>query len=372
MMSLTETLRAALAAGDAVIHIAAVLAPASGGKILPPTYAGAMHNMTPPREDGSSAWCSVDSPASFANRVEAAVFAAHPELAPLRVQVGERTVSTLEMPHRAFDATLRQSVLDGTSWPQTAIAKALSAATPQAAYALLQYDPCMLLLGGWDSTKLGERKQATRELKLPAALSVEITATNVLPVQRAGSRIDPLGIEGTADNLVEHADGTLEPYDEDKHDAALKAPVKAADGNKYPRRVKPSEVNMGNVAPSLVPKGVIVRGDITLNGVLDLRRLGRYRFAPASDADVVLLLALVGLYGVDAVLRRGLDLRRDCELFAKRASFELLRPYSEPERLDLSTVSDDLDTAVVKVADHIAKPVVTQADAALRKLTGLE
>jgi CRISPR-associated protein Csb1 len=371
-MSLSETLRPALAAGDAVIHIEAALEPASGAKILPPTYAGSVHNMTPPGDDGSSEWCSVDSPASFANRVEEAISAAHPELAPLRVQVGERLISTLEMPHRAFDATLRQSVLDGTPWPQTDIAKALSAATPQAAYPLLQYDPCMILLGGWDSTKLGERKQATRELKLPAALSVEITATDVLPVQRAGSRIDPLGIEGTADNLVEHADGTLEPYDETKHDAALKAAVKAADGNTYPRRVKPSEVNMGNVAPSLAPKGVIVRGHITLNGVLDLRRLAQYRFAPAPDADVVLLLALVGLYGVDAVLRRGLDLRRDCELFAKSATFELLRPYSEPEPLDLSAVVDDLDTALAAVRGHIAEPVLTQADAALRKLAGVE
>jgi CRISPR-associated protein Csb1 len=133
MMSLTETLRSALTAGDAVIRIEAALEPASGGKILPPTYAGAVHNMTPPREDGSSEWCSVDSPASFANRVEAAIDAAHPELAPLRVQLGDRIISTLKMPHRAFDATLRQSAHNGTPWPQTDIAKALSTATPQAA-----------------------------------------------------------------------------------------------------------------------------------------------------------------------------------------------------------------------------------------------
>ena len=247
-MSLTETLRSALTAGDAVIRIQAALEPASGGKILPPTYAGAVHNMTPPREDGSSEWCSVDSPASFANRVEAAIYATHPELAPLRVQVGERTLSTLEMPHRAFDAILRESLLDGTRWPNTEIAKSLSAATTQAAYPLLQYDPCMVLLGGWDSTKLGERTPATRELKLPAALSVEITATDVLPIRRAGYRLDPLGIEGTEASLVEQADGTLERYDAAEHGADLKVRPEKDDGN-YPRRVKPSQVNLGNATP---------------------------------------------------------------------------------------------------------------------------
>lgn len=369
-MSLTDDLCSALKSGDAVIRIQAELESASGGKILPPTYAGAVHNMTPAREDGSSAWCSVDSPASFANRVEAAIHAAHPELAPLRVQVGQRTISTLEMPHRAFDATLRQSLLDGTPWPKTTISKSLSAATTHSAYPLLQYDPCMVLFGGWDSTKLGERKAATRELKVCAALSAEITATDVIPIKRAGYRLDPLGIEGTESSLVEQADGTLEPYDADKHGEDLKARPDRDDGV-YPRRVKPSQVNLGNATPDPIAKGVIVRGDISLKGVLDLRRLAQYRFAPASDTEAALLLTLAGLYGVDQVMRRGLHLRRDCELFAKNASFELLRPCSDPRTLDLSSVSEDLSNALAAVKKHLSEPMTMQADAALQRLAGV-
>jgi CRISPR-associated protein Csb1 len=367
-MTLATDLRSAIKSGDAVIRIHADLTPASGSKILPPTYAGGAHNKTPAREDGSSEWCSVDSPASFANRVEAAINAGYPALAPLRVQVGQRVLSTLEMPHRAFDATLRESELDGLKWERTDIAKAVAGATPDNAYALLQYDPAVVLLGGWDSTKLGKRAQATREAKYPAALSCEITATDVLPIKRAGSRIDPLGIEGTQATLVEHEDGTLEPYDETVH-SELKVRGEKDTGD-YPRRVKPSQVNLGNVTPDVIDKGVLVRGAITLNGVLDLRRLNRYRFTPADDVEARLLLALMGLYGVDAVVRRGLDLRRDCELLATRFTVDLLRFAAEPEPLDLTAVSDALRDQIANVAAHIAEPVVLEANAALRSLVG--
>jgi CRISPR-associated protein Csb1 len=367
-MSLTESLRSAIAAGDAVIRIHADLRPVSGDKILPPTYAGAVHNMTPPREDGSSAWCSVDSPASFANRIEAVLVAAHPELAPLRVQAGSRLISTLEMPHRAFDATLRESTLDGVKWEQTEIAKAISRASQRNADALLRFDPALLLLGGWDLTKLGKRAQATREAKYPAALSCEITATDVIPVERAGSRIDPLGIEGTQASLVEHEDGTLEPYSDAQHG---NLPIRGErDNDDYPRRVKPSQVNLGNVAPSLNPKGVLVRGAIALDGVIDLRRLARYQFENANAVEARLLLALMGLYGVDTVVRRGLDLRRDCELLATNLSVGLARFAAEPEALDLTDVADALATQIAAMRKHIAEPVVLEANAALRSLIG--
>jgi len=369
-MSLTTDLRHAIESGDATIAIRADLEPVVGVKILPPTYAGSVHNMTAPRDDGSSEWCSVDAPASFANRVEAALVAAHPELAPLRVEVGGRVISTLEMPHRAFDATLRESELDGVRWPKTDIARKFAAASPGSAYALLRYDPAMVLLGGWNSTALGDRQAGTRELKLPAALSCEITATDVLPVQRAGSRIDPLGIEGTEASLVEFEDGRLEPYSPETHDAALEAAARGRDKNAYPRRIKPSEANLGNVAPSLIDKGIIVRGAITLSGTLDLRRLGRYQFAPADDIEARLLLALMGLYGVDAVVRRGLDLRRDCELVATSLSVSVRRPLAEPEPLDLSGVADALAAQVAVMREHINEPVVLQANAALRALVG--
>lgn len=373
MTRLTHELRAALRNGDAVIRIHANLAPAAGAKILPPTYAkdgakGGMHNLTQPRADGSSEWVSVDSPASFANRVEAELHAAYPKLAPLRVQIGDTLLSTLQMPHRAFDATLRESTWDGIPWKDTAIADEISAATPDHAYALLNYDPAVILFGGWDSTRLGKRGQAAREAKYPAALSGEITATDVLPIHRAGSRIDPLGIEGTEASLVEHEDGRLEPYEATAH-AAL--PIRGQqDTGAYPRRVKPAQVNLGNFPPSLAPKGVLVRGAIAFDGVLDLRRLNRYWFAPADDIEARLLLVLMGLFGVDAVLRRGLDLRRDCELVATQATVTLARFATEPEPLNLDGVAAALTAQIAALREHLAQPVTLSANAALRSLVG--
>lgn len=364
----TDRLREALVAGDGIVRIHAELSPAAGQKVLPPTYAETVHNMTAARSDGSSEWCSLDSPASFANRVEAALCEGFPELAPLRVQIGSRTLSTLQMPHRTFDATLRESELDGVKWEDTAICQRIRQATPADAYALFKYDPGMVLLGGWDSTRLGRRAQATREAKYPASLSCEIIARDVLPLQRAGSRMDPLGIEGTEASVVEHADGSLEPYDAAVHGEIPVRPEKETDV--YPRRVKPSQVNLGNVKPSLKPKGVLVRGGIALDGVLDLRRLGGYRFAPVDDIEARLLLALMGLYGVDSVLRRGLDLRRDCELIATSASYEVVRFGGAAHGLDLGDISAALAAQLAALRDHISEPVNHVANSALRSLAG--
>lgn len=364
-IELTNILRTALDKGNAVVRIRAELAPAAGNKLLPPTYTGGKHNLTPPRGDGSSEWCSLDSPASFANRVEAELYAAYPELAPLRVTVGSRTLSTLQMPHRVFDATLRESTLVDVPWLDTPIAQSVQAATPETAYALLHWDPALLLFGGWDSTKLGRRK-AAREAKYPAALSCEITALDVLPLHRAGSRIDPLGIEGTEPNLVEFEDGRLASYEAPLHGDLPIRPE--SENNVYPRRVKPAQVNLGNVAPSLISKGVLVRGPVTLAGVLDLRRLGRYRFAPVADLEARLLLALMGLFGVDAVLRRGLDLRRDCELVATHAMVSLVSYGGAEEALDLSDSDAALRTQIDALGPHLAPPTVLAGNAALTSL----
>jgi CRISPR-associated protein Csb1 len=132
--------------------------------------------------------------------------------------------------------------------------------------------------------------------------------------------------------------------------------------------VKPSQVNLGNVAPGLTAKGVLVRGNIALCGVLDLRRIGRYRFAPVDDVEAQLLIALMGLYGLDAVLRRGLDLRRDCELIATSVSVSLLRFGAVSETLDLSNVKAALRAQIDVLRDHIAQPVVLAGNAALSSL----
>lgn len=304
MSALYDELKAAVkdAAG---LSINAKLSTLDGSAhLLPPTYSDAphRHNMTEPDANGIAAWVSIDSAASFANRVEEQLLRFDPGLAPLRVAVESAgcTLSTLQMPHRVFDAILRDALLDGTSFRRTEIGTAVTQASAADAQALLRYDPAVLLLGGWDSTGLGGHRG--QERKWPAALSVEISGRNARLIQRAGGRLDPLGITLDAGRVIREDDGYR----------------LVLEGEEAPRDAeRPSEINHGNIAPSLEPKGVLVDG-IELSGALSLSRLRRYRFGDDEEMNQAarLFLTCMGVYGVAAVLEDGLDLRRDCELVA--------------------------------------------------------
>lgn len=134
MSDLYDSIRAAVAEATG-ISVSATLSAISGSPhVLPPTYADAphKHNMTDPDEHGVAAWVSIDSAASFANRMEEQLKRADLGLDPLRVHVAGRTISTLEMPHRAYDAILRDSLLDGQPFRNSAIGQAIIGACPAA------------------------------------------------------------------------------------------------------------------------------------------------------------------------------------------------------------------------------------------------
>lgn len=367
MTDLYSTVRQAVIDAPGISVNATLSSLDKGSLVLPPTYADAphRHNMTEPNAENVAAWVSLDSPASFANRVEEKLVRAGLGLDPLRVQVAGTTLSTMQMPHRVYDAILRDSNLAGEPFPKTEIGKAVTAASARDASALLQYDPAVLLFGGWDSTRIG--KKANDGNKWPAALSVEIHGENATLVKRAGNRVDPLRIEGDGQNLVEEADGTWRLV-ETEEDRALPAKSKAT-RDVFPRRVKPSELNHGN-ALSLEPKGVLVER-IRLSGALSLTRLRRYAFGGESESDVNArtLLALMGLYGVAVAIEDGLALRRDCELVADEVSWTIRRtgmPEGQPLEVSVSEAQEALSQALAKV--RIADPVVLTAGKNLEQL----
>lgn len=353
MSDLYNTIRAAVvdAAG---ISVNATLEAISGSRhVLPPTYADAphKHNMTEPDADGVAAWVSIDSAASFANRMEEKLKHADLGLDPLRVQVAGRTLSTLEMPHRAYDAILRDASLDGKSFRNTPIGQAIINASNGDASALLRFDPAVLVLGGWDSTALHGNKGQGR--KWPAAVSVEIYGTSARPINRAGGRLDPLGITLDAGRVVR---------DETSYRLV-------AEGEKAPTGAeRPSEINHGNIAPTISPKGVLVE-NIKLSGALSLTRLRRYYFGGTSDDDLDArtALALMGIYGIAAVIDDGLALRRDCELVADCVVWAVRGTNrSEPIDITVGIARQALERAlaVVKLAD----PVLFTADDNLEQL----
>jgi len=247
-----DTLRAAVAQTASAIAVTATLTPVSGKKILPPTYAGdgpglSRHNMTKAGPDGLSSWCSLDSPGSCANRAEQALVSLGLNLDPLRVDFGDGDVlSTLQLPHRVFDAVLRDSQLEGVPFRRTEIGQAAIAAIPANAAALLHTDPGSLVFGAWDSTGLGAGSRPST--KWARALTCEISATRVEPVSLAGNRLDPIGIEGTEHAWVEEMDGTLRQATEDELRPTREGglPRRGSAQCEYPRLIKASEANHGN------------------------------------------------------------------------------------------------------------------------------
>jgi CRISPR-associated protein Csb1 len=188
-----------------------------GGKIFPPTYPGERTNDTPRhvferrRVDGREVWCAlVDSVQSQANRLEGCLLDAVREKALELPYIsvdfsnesldGLSEITSLEAPHRVFDAIFRDSELDGKPFMKSE--KGLSAVAAKAANAtaIFELSPTALLFGVWNSTGEGGGLGA----KFPRCLVSELVAVDV-PVdetedgvtsaaRRTGSRIDPLGV----------------------------------------------------------------------------------------------------------------------------------------------------------------------------------
>ena len=343
-----------------------------GDKIFPPTYPGARRG-DPPRHvfekrriDGADVWCVlVDSVQSQANRLEEALLAAAEDddpaarlnlpfvavdfrpagLAPL-----ER-ITSLDAPHRVYDAILRDSLLDGKPFMKSAAGGRLAAAAPADATALLEISPTALLFGAWHSQGEGGGLGA----KFPRALVSEIMAVGA-PVEevvdrqtgevaprtagrRTGSRVDPLGVLRKVEVYKGSADWST---DKDR-------------AGKGAKKVRPSEINHSNVAPTVEPLGVTCEY-VEHRAVIALAGLRRLRFGGGGrDAAGRALLAALGLVALAEQDARGYALRSRCDLVCDgSAPLELVRP-------DGSTEPVELDRAAART---LYRKAYTQAEGA--------
>ncbi len=219
--------------------------------------------------------------------------------------------------------------------------KRIASAKPGDATALLEMCPTALVFGAWHSQGEGGGLGA----KFPRTLVSEIMAIGT-PIEeivinnrgnerqvrtagrRTGSRVDPLGILRKVD-VYSGPSG----WDTDK--------VSAGKGAKS---VRPSEINHGNIAPSVVPLGVTCdyvehRATITLAGI---RRL---RFGHDSkDKDIAgrALVAALGLLAIAEQDTYGYALRSRCDLVCEGiAPLELVHQNG-----DMSQVTLDHKSAV--------------------------
>lgn len=299
----------------------------AGDKIFPPTYPGEGRNSPPQhvyerrRIDGGDTWCVlVDSVQSQANRLEECLLAAIGDGMVIPHVVvdfgasgldGISRITSLDAPHRVYDAILRDSLLDGQPFMDSALGKRLAKAKPEDASALLEVSPTALLFGAWHSTGEGGGIGA----KFARCLVSEVMGIGV-PMEevvvdrrtgevgfrtagrRTGSRIDPLGVLRKVD-VYKGESG----WSTDEARAGKKA-----------KKVRPSEINHGNIAPSIQPLGVTC-GHVEHSFVLSFAALRRLRFGGTErDAAGRALLAALGLVALAEQDARGYALRSRCDL----------------------------------------------------------
>ncbi len=307
-----------------------------GDKIFPPTYPGAGSSKPPPRHvmeirlvDGNQVACVlIDSVQSQANRLEEALLhaatAGHIPLPRLVVDFASSglntvpSISSLEAPHRIFDAILRDSLLDGEAFRESPLGQRIRQATTHDATSILESSPTALLFGTWNSTGEGGGLGA----KFARAIVSEIVGIDV-PVERSGdaetfrtlgrrtgSRIDPLGIVRSVEIFKGEKD-----WDITEKGAGKKA-----------KKGRPSEINHGNIAPSVEALGVTC--DYALQtAVITLAGLRRLRFGTDEGRSRAgrAYLAALGLLALTEADAQGYALRSRCDLVCEgEAPIELV------------------------------------------------
>lgn len=347
MSSLYSALKLAAAEASAITLRAELIAASAiegdaKQHVFPPTFVDVGHLTSPIREDGTHEYVLIDSTQSWANRLEEVADDVALGLPRIEVQVGGQTISAYKLPHRVYDAILRDSTDGATTFRDTAIGRSLVSARPADATALLRHAPTVLLFGGWDSfagLKVGAAKW-------PAALSGQILGFDAQLSRKTGVRVDPLEI--SIDDFQSYKAAapaevwTLDPAAAEK------------DGKGKPVTLKPSEVGHGNIPAAVAFKGAWV-SRIELRASLSITRLRRYHFpldkaaSPERDHAATTLLLCLGVALLAERLARGLDLRAGAELDVRTARWLARSSMADDQPLEITA-----ETAREALAEAIA------------------
>ena len=359
-----DKLRRAVAGEAVALRSKTTLQPAGGpgDKVFPPTYAVTSSHKYATEErrlgDKVSEVVLLDSVASQANRAELALLEGW-ELGDLEfpvpfvdftiddevADIGKLTV--LEAPHRLADAIFRDSLLDDTLFRLSDIGRAITDAQPRNAAALFRYSPTGLLFGMWDSTG----PKGGLGSKFQRAYVSEIVGLDAKVGRKVGSRLDPLQIEREAAgrNIYAHSDPD-QVWTLDASEAADKKgkPEVKGDG-------RPSEINHGNVAPSIdAQAGGVTISQAVQTTVISLAALRRLRFASHDRTAETAARTAVAALGVASIAYQhemDHDLRSRC----------LLIP-DHPPRIEL-VGRDGSPAETVDIDKPVAKTLLDQAAA---------
>jgi CRISPR-associated protein Csb1 len=342
MMTVTlARLREAMA-GDAAIRRVQRLQPVGdvGDKLFPPTYPGertndpARHVFETRRINGEDVRCVLlDSVQSQANRLEEALLRAIrakwislPRIVvdftgqnADDVEIGDLgEITSLDAPHRVFDAIIRDSELAGVKFTQTDEYKQLLLAKPSNALQVFRLSPTSLVFGVWNSTGEGGGIGA----KFARCVVSEIVGVGAADGQKGAVRIDPLGIRRSVKVVGGPLDWTV------------------ATGAKGEKSLRPSEINHSNIISNLVPGGVTI--DYALHtAVITCAGLRRLNF-PGTRENTAgqVTLAALALAALTEQDRAGYCLRSRCDLVCDgKAPFQIVRSDGSTETFSLDAVA---------------------------------
>jgi len=340
---------------------------ALGEKTFPPTYEGGeyateqrqVRNLNGAMEIVETVL--LDSVQSQANRMEMALLRAYdagrvkmPLLAvdfggagsePILAEIGRLTA--LEAPHRMCDAIFRDALYQGQPFRTSGLGERLNAAKAANATVVFELCPTALIFGFWDST--GPR--GGLGAKVQRALVSEIVGYQTTAEgKRPASRIDPLAIENNVEIYRKIGGGWT--FDESQAEKNAKG---------EPGRLKPSEINHGNIVPSFRNKDKgLNHGGVTLayaeqQTVLSLAALRRLRFPvagkiqPEIDLAARTVLAALGLAAICLLDEDGYDLRSRCLLDGKPGTMTFVgRGEVQEFALDASAAAGLLEEAAAE------------------------
>jgi len=310
----------------------------AGDKVFPPTYEGGKYALEKRNIAGQVVeTVLLDSVQSVANRLEEVLLEAFRSgrvaMPVFEMSVpGHDIVTSLTVPHRVHDAILRDSTWDGTPFRESENGKRLVAARAWNATPFFEYAPTVLLFGTWDSQGGGGVNTA----KIARSLVSEVIAIDVVQGVKTSSRIDPLGIKAVRDVIAKVGDEGTWKFVDPPEDAKK---AKKSDS----KTVRPSEINHGNVTPTIADGGVTFREAVQTT-VLSLTQVRKLRFPDAkgessTERDIAgrAVIAALGLFAVALQQEDGYQLRSRCQLVPVDApEFELIgRTAKERETFSL-------------------------------------
>jgi CRISPR-associated protein Csb1 len=233
---------------------------------------------------------------------------------------------SLRVPHRGYDALLRDSTLYGIPFAQSEIGRSLVSATVNFATPLLLL-PHMAILGAWHTQ--GTRGGAGS--KIGRAMVSEIVGYGAAPAVACGGRIDPTGIDKTAvvykaRNATGVLDWTSVP-EEAEFGPDGKPVMYPTQGKKAGQKPgSPSLVLHGNILPVAESRGATIEGAVhsMLLSLASLRRLDfpmeiGERATSARNEGARTALAALAVVGMVERLHRQYHVRSRCDLVPLKA-----------------------------------------------------